>query len=243
MEVFHEQLAIALPRLTAEECEMVDPAFALSQLMPDPLRRAFLDRCAEVGAGLPLADIISVSQTDATPDIRAYHEESARRRRRLKYIRNIFIIEGSVRKEQFSFFKSLPDKVSKYMDAIHDDALKLPRVDVPAFAHQIAEVLGQLGVQYELGRPVGPMGLHVIAKATNPHAERKEIVYECSDLNCYYMDPNGGQSTEPLLIAPIRMRHKLLERMGQKLTHIDVFEWRSMSDAHRVNFMVKLQSL
>merc|ERR1719217_1573660 len=80
MEIYQEQLALAIPRLSAEHCELVSPCLALSQLCNDPLRRAFLDRCAEVGAGQPIADIVNNEQTQAMPDIPSYHEETAKRR-------------------------------------------------------------------------------------------------------------------------------------------------------------------
>merc|ERR1719401_627944 len=54
MDIFQEQLTLAIPRLTAEECELVSPTFAMSQLMPDSLRRSFLERCAKVDAGIAL---------------------------------------------------------------------------------------------------------------------------------------------------------------------------------------------
>lgn len=243
MEVFQEQLTLAIPRLSADVCELVSPVFALSQLMPDPLRRAFLDRCAEVQAGLPLEAIIGVQQTKAQVDIPTYQQDAARRKRRAKYVRNIYIIEASVRKEQFSFFSSLPDKVKAYLDRVHESALKLPKEPEGLLAQQVAEVLNQLGVSCELSRPAGPLGLHVVAKATNPRADCNEIVYECCDLDAYYMDQHAGKNGPPMLTASTRLRQKLLKRMGFDLVRIDIWEWKNMSDAHRVNYMVKLQSL
>jgi hypothetical protein len=243
MEVFQEQLTLAIPRFHADVCELVSPVFALSQLMPDQLRRAFLDRCAEVEAGLPLEAIIGVQQTKAQVDIPTYQQDAARRKRRAKYVRNIYIIEASVRKEQFSFFKSLPEKVTKYLDRVHESALKLPKEPEGVLAQQVAEVLNQLGVSCELSRPAGPLGLHVVAKATNPRADCNEIVYECCDLDAYYMDQHAGKNGPPMLTASTRLRQKLLKRMGINLVPIDVWEWKTMSDAHRVNYMVKLQSL
>lgn len=243
MEVYQEQLALAIPRLSAELCELVSPSLALSQLCNDPLRRAFLDRCAEVGAGQPITDIVNNEHTQAMPDIPSYHEETAKRRRRLKHLRNIYVIEASVRKEHFSFFTSLPEKVRTHLDSLHADALKLPREEITPFARQVAEVLNQLGVDCELSKPCGPLGLHVVAKATNSRADCKEMVYECNDVDSYYSDPQAAKDGAPVLTAPTKLRHKLLPRMGVKLTHVNVWEWRQMSDAHRVNFMVKLQSL
>ncbi|CAE8596164.1 unnamed protein product, partial [Polarella glacialis] len=121
MEVFQEQLAIAIPQLTQEECELVSPALATSQLMHDPLRRAFLERCAQVDAGAKMP----TGGGSAAPDIASYQQEAGDRRRRLKNFRNIFVFEASVRKETFSFFTSLPAEVRTYLDRVHADAAAL----------------------------------------------------------------------------------------------------------------------
>merc|ERR1712072_1057825 len=86
MEVFQEQLALAIPRLTQEECELVCPTLAMSQLMHDPLRRAFLERCAQVVAGDPSG--VYERETCAAPEIATYQKETRRRQRRAKHFRN-----------------------------------------------------------------------------------------------------------------------------------------------------------
>merc|ERR1719486_198932 len=68
MDIYQEQLALAIPRLTQEECELVCPTFAMSQLMHDPLRRAFLERCAQVDAGEPLS-ASGAAGGEVAPDI------------------------------------------------------------------------------------------------------------------------------------------------------------------------------
>eukprot|EP00927_Polykrikos_kofoidii_P025541 TRINITY_DN22926_c0_g1_i1.p1 TRINITY_DN22926_c0_g1~~TRINITY_DN22926_c0_g1_i1.p1 ORF type:complete len:924 (+),score=154.52 TRINITY_DN22926_c0_g1_i1:89-2860(+) len=241
MDVYQEQLAKAIQRLTREECEMVSPTLAMSQLVHDPLRRAFLERCAEVEAGcdLPFGPRLPVG--GPAPEIAQYQREAELLRRRQKNARNVFIIEASVRKETFSFFSSLPAEVRAYLDKIHSHAEKLPHEGPTALTHQVALVLDQLGVSCELERMAGPLGLHIVAKATNPHAEEEEVVYECSDASAYYMVQD--RSAAPELTAFARLRHRLLQRLGKRLTHISIWEWQQMSDAQRVNYMVKLQSL
>mmetsp|Transcript_85717 Transcript_85717/g.135367 ORF Transcript_85717/g.135367 Transcript_85717/m.135367 type:complete len:830 (+) Transcript_85717:68-2557(+) len=240
MEIYQEQLAAAIPRLTAEECELVCPTLAMSQLMHDPLRRAFLERCAQVEAGKPLASDDMVAS--AAPDIAQYQLHADRRRRRAKNLRNIYIIEASVRKETFSFFSSLPQEIRIYLDHLHANAVHLEHEGATTFSSQVAVVLDQLGVSCETNRMSGPLGLHVVAKATNPRADCQEIIYECSDTSAFYrLRPDKG--AVPELTAWSKIRHRLLQRLGVQLTHISIWEWQQMSEAQRVNYMVKVQSL
>lgn len=242
LDVYQEQLALALPLLTKEECELVCPTMAMSPLVNDPLRRAFLERCAQVDAGRPVPSPDDAG-AGACPDIATYQKDADNRRRRMKHFRNIYVIEASVRKEHFSFFTSLPPDVRAYLDGIHTEATKLPHEGSSPLAQQVAAVLDQLGVDCDLARTAGPLGLHVVAKNTNPRVDAAEIVYECSDTLAYYAVPQDDKGASPALTAPARLRHRLLERLGVKMVHIPVWEWRQMSEAHRVNYMVKLQSL
>lgn len=240
LDVFQEQLAVAIPRLTEEECELVDPTLAMSQLMHDPLRRAFLERCAQVEAGrhLPSAGIDT-----AAPDIAEYQHQSEERRRRAKHLRNIYVIEASVRKETFSFFSSLPLEVRAYLDRLRDDCAALQHEGPTAFASQIAAVLDQLGVSCDMRRTAGPLSLSVVAKATNPRAECEEVVYECSDATAYYAVRQDDKGAAPQHTASTKLRHRLLQRLGVQLTHISIWDWQQLSEAQRVNYMVKIQSL
>jgi len=116
MEVYQEQLSLAIPRLTKDECELVCPTLATSQLMPDVLRRSFLERCAQVDAGsLPPAGLGQRGNHSAAPDIAQYQREAEEMRRREKHFRNLYVIEASVRKETFSFFSSLPAEVRTHL--------------------------------------------------------------------------------------------------------------------------------
>eukprot|EP00933_Yihiella_yeosuensis_P054719 TRINITY_DN53239_c0_g1_i1.p1 TRINITY_DN53239_c0_g1~~TRINITY_DN53239_c0_g1_i1.p1 ORF type:complete len:813 (+),score=197.43 TRINITY_DN53239_c0_g1_i1:86-2524(+) len=242
MDVFQEQLTIAIPRFTQEECELVSPAFALSQLMHDPLRRAFLERCAEVDAGAVIPD--GVAQTvGAAPDISQYQKDAEVRRRRVKNFRNIYIIEASVRKETFSFFSSLSAEVRTYLDRVHADMAKLKHEGASAFSAQVAAVLDQLGVSCDIERMAGPLSLHVVAKATIPRADVPEVVYECSDSSSFCAARQDDSGSAPQLTTVAKLRHKLLQRLGIQLCHINIWEWQQMSEAQRVNYMVKLQSL
>mmetsp|Transcript_15296 Transcript_15296/g.41900 ORF Transcript_15296/g.41900 Transcript_15296/m.41900 type:complete len:852 (-) Transcript_15296:126-2681(-) len=244
LDVYQEQLTLAMPNLTQEECELVCPTLAMSQLMPDALRRSYLERCSQVDAGgSPPVGAGQRSSGGAAPDIAQYQREAEQRRRRLKHFRNIFIIEASVRKETFSFFSSLPAEVRTYLDGLHKESAKLPHEGQGALAQQVAAVLDQLGVSCDMKRMAGPLGLHVVAKATNPRADCEEIVYECSDASAFYSVRQDDQGALPEMTAFTKLRHRLLQRLGVKLTHISVWEWQQLSEAQRVNYMVKLQSL
>lgn len=238
MEVYQEQLAVSIPRMTQQECELVSPTLAMSQLMHDPLRRAFLERCAKVDAGQPLPEAPSHS----APNIAEYQRDFANRRTREKHFRNIYIIEASARKETFSFFTSLPPEVRAYLDTLHERATSLQHEGSSLMASQIATVLDQLGVSCDLSRMAGPLGLHVVAKNTNPRNAVEEVVYECSDATAFYAVSTDGKSA-PVHTSYTKLRHKLLQRIGVQLTHIGVWEWQQMSEAQRINYMVKLQSL
>jgi hypothetical protein len=236
MEIYQEQLALAIPRLTQEECELICPTLAMSQLMHDPLRRAFLERCTEVRAGEPLTGPDDVLGSIA-PDIAQYQQSADRRRRRVKNFRNIYIIEASVRKETFSFFSSLPPEVRTYCDRLHTDAALLTHEDNSVFAGQVAAVLDQLGLCCDTGRMAGPVGLHVVAKSG-----QADVVYECSDASFFYQVRRDDRGAVPQLTAWAKIRQRLLQRLGVQLTHINIWEWQQMSEAQRINYMVKLHS-
>lgn len=239
LDVFQEQLAVAIPQLTADECEMVHPTFAMSQLMHDPLRRAFLERCMQVDAGKPLGALPS----DAVPDIAQHQLLTADLRRRTKNFRNIYVNEAAVRKETFSFFSSLPAEVRAYMDKLHACSARFSHEGQSTLVAQVAGVLDQLGVQCDLTRMAGPLSLHIVAKATNPRAELKEVVYECSDATAFYAVRQDDKGKAPQHTSFAKLRHRFVERLGIQLHHIGIWEWQQLSEAQRVNYMVKLQSL
>ena len=60
------------------------------RLLPDALRRSFLERCAAVGAGAPLAP----PEAGAAPEICKYQQDQELYRRRAKSFKNIFVIEA-----------------------------------------------------------------------------------------------------------------------------------------------------
>lgn len=240
VDIFQEQLQKAIPRMTREECEMVHPCLALSALVNDPLRRVFLERCATVGAGF--LDDGAASQQQPTPDIPTFQAQKSAQKQRMRHIKNIYALEASVRKETFSFYSSLPPEVRTYLEGLKERAGKLPAEEPNRLTLQVAEILGQLGVQYSLERKSGPVSLHIVAQGTNPYNGEKERVYECDDVEAYYARKEGDKE-EPVILAATKQRHRLLERMGTHLTHISTWEWQKLGQAQRVNYIVKLHSL
>lgn len=244
VEVFQEQFQRAIPLLSSEECEMVHPCLALSALVNDPLRRLLLERCAAVGSGIldsPVSKVALAGQQGA-PDIPTYRAVEAAQRHRMRHIRNVYALEASVRKESFSFYSSLPAEVRTFLEGLKESAARLP-VDEPSrLTLQVAEILAQLGVQYSLERKAGPIGLHIVAQATNPYNGEKERVYECDDVDAYYARKEC-EKEEPVIVAATKLRHRLLDRMGVHLTHINIWEWQKMGEAQRVNYIVKMHSL
>jgi len=242
MEVFQDQLSIAIPLMSRDDCERVCPTLAMSQLMHDPLRRAFLVRCAQVGAGEgPLPSSAGPAGGPA-PDIATFQKDAVLHRSRLKYYRNIYIVEASVRKETFSFFSSLSLEVRNYLDRLHAASSQLSHDEPSELAQQVATVLEQLGAVCDLRRMAGPLSLHVVTRSTNPSTEGQEVAYECNDASAFYAAPEERNSEAPELTAFSKHRHKLLGRLGWTLKHINAWEWKQMSEANRINYMVKVQS-
>merc|ERR1712157_618999 len=65
----------------------------------------------------------------------------------------------------------------------------------------------------------------------NPH---RRIVYEVNSLHHYY------EATQALT-AEKRLRHRLLGRLGQKLHMVNAEDWRKLTPAQKMTFMLKLQ--
>merc|ERR1719426_508399 len=78
VETFQEEFAIAIPLLAREDCEMASPVFFLT-LLNDKLKRAFLERCAEVQAGLDVP----------------WRSAEAASKSRLEHIGQIYLLELS----------------------------------------------------------------------------------------------------------------------------------------------------
>jgi hypothetical protein len=217
VETFQEEFATAIPQLGREDCEMASPVFVLT-LLNDKLKRAFLERCADVQAGLDVP----------------WRTADAGSKSRLENIGQIYLLELSVRKETFSFYSSLSAEVRAYLDGLHETAPQLPRDPPSTFAEQVGRVLDQLGVQYETSaRKHGALATHVLAEGTN--ITREQVFYECVGEDHYF-----AYSTT--LTPAAKLRQRLFDRLGVKLSYLYVREWSALSEAQRVNHIVKLHS-
>lgn len=234
MDVYQEQIAIAIPSLSQEDCELVTPCLAASPLLPDALRRAFLERCAEVDAGAPLV----APEASATPEIARYQRDAEVYRRRAKHLRNIFVIEASIRKETWAFFSSLPAEVRSYLDRVHERSKELKHPKPLGFAAEVAVVLDHLGVP-TWSTMAGPLEVHLV-QANTPGVEAEDVVYECNEAEAYCAMRQEDRT--PQLTMATKFRHKLLQRLGLQLVHINYWEWSRLSEAQRINYMVKLQA-
>jgi len=236
LAVVQDAMGKLIPSMTAEVCEMVHPCTVLA-VMNDALKRQYLERCAATGAGI----VASRFEADsAAPDINAHAAAREAQRRRDKRIRNVYTTEFCIRKESFSFFSSLPQEVRAHLGKLKEGAEQLPVEESGGLAGQVAEILSQLGVSYRMGVNCGPFQLHIVAEGTNPLGE-KTRVYECNETSAYYATEHAAVE-EPALTAETKLRQRLLQRMGVKVTVIDAWQWRGMSEAQRINHLVKLHS-
>lgn len=234
VDLYHEELTRALPTMTRAELEAASPSLVLT-LFNDKLRRAYLDRCLEVGAGMDIPSAADSRWADKqAPDVKEFNEEMEARRKRLKHLSNIYTTELSVRKETFSFYASLGNEMKMYLDSLHEAASSLPAEEPSNLARQVGSVLEQLGVDFELSARQGPVCLHICAQGTNLSGS-KQVVYECVDSDMVY---HGTHTLTP----SSKLRHRLIERMGFKLTMIYAWEWLKLSESERVNTVVKLHS-
>jgi hypothetical protein len=231
VDTYQEEMATVIPALSREDCEIASPVLVLT-LFNDKLKRAFLERCQEVQAGM---DVPWRKDPEAVaPDLVARQEKEDRRMRRRKHVENVYLLEQSIRKETFSFFSSLPAEVRAYLDGLHETAAELPREIPSSFAAEVGGILDQLGVQYKLAeRAHGALSTHVLAEGTN--ITREQVHYECVGAEQYF-----AYST--VLTPAAKLRHRLFDRLGVKLTMLYVSEWQSLSDAQKVNRIVKLHS-
>jgi hypothetical protein len=231
VETYQDEMARAIPNLSRDHCEQTSPVLVLA-FFNDKLKRAFLERCAEVQAGMDVP--WRAAEAEVAPDLEQRSAAEEARRRRCKHIANVYVLEQSVRKETFSFYSSLPVDVRAYLDGLHESAGELPTPAPSAFATEVGGILEQLGVQFRLSaRAHGALDTHVLAEGTN--ITREPVHYECIGEESYF----AHTST---LTPAAKLRHRLFERLGVKLTKLYMSDWQNLSEAQRVNTIVKLHS-
>jgi len=96
----------------------------------------------------------------------------------------------------------------------------------------VSACLNHLGIEHENGVLCGPFLLDIVAlDMVNPS---NRIVYEVNSSHHYY------EGTETI-ISDKRLRHRMLQRQGQKLHMVHAPEWTALSSAHKMTFLLKLQ--
>lgn len=89
-----------------------------------------------------------------------------------------------------------------------------------------------MGIEHENGVVTGPFLLDVVAKdMVNPS---RRIIYEVNS-------PHHFFEATKALVAEKRLRHRLLSRLGHQLHMINAADWRPLSAAAKMTFILKIQ--
>mmetsp|Transcript_52307 Transcript_52307/g.124809 ORF Transcript_52307/g.124809 Transcript_52307/m.124809 type:complete len:1096 (+) Transcript_52307:135-3422(+) len=246
VEHFLRHIEHRIEELDASLCCQVSPIF-VSSYMTDAVRRAYLKRCAELQAGFhgDLDECRNLAQTEFI--MRKEHHSvltslPAYVGRYLEKMRKHASFEkwGTV---------SLPPPVapngpkgnhkSDISYALQMKATTQPvtgsnRADVfsSEMHRDVSACLTHLGIEHENGVLCGPYLLDIVAlDMVNPS---KRLVYEVNAEHHYY------EGTEQLT-AEKRLRHRMIGRLGQKLHMVHASEWRPLSAAQKMNYLLKLQ--
>merc|ERR1711972_968439 len=96
----------------------------------------------------------------------------------------------------------------------------------------VSACLTHLGIEHENGVLCGPYLLDIVAMDMVTPAKR--IVYEINSAHHYY---EGTQA----LTAEKRLRQRMLGRLGQNLHMVNAQEWRPLTAAQKITFILKVQ--
>ena len=96
----------------------------------------------------------------------------------------------------------------------------------------MSRCLSHLGIEHENGVVSGPFLLDVVAKDMVNCSRR--IIYEVNSPHHFF---EGTKA----LVAEQRLRHRLLQRLGHRLHMINAAEWRPLSAAAKMTFILKIQ--
>merc|ERR1712032_492448 len=244
VEHFLRHMEHRIEELDAELCGMVTPLF-IANYMSDSLRRAYLRRCAEMQAGFqgPTYELRNLACTELV--LRKEHHSflvsmPAYVGRFLEKVKQHATFDkwGSVTLPP----KAAPDGPKGAHAA--DMSLSLQHKASTATGGQRGDVfnsdmhrdvsacLTHLGIEHENGVLCGPYLLDIVALDMENPAKR--IVYEINSPHHYY---EGTRA----LIAEKRLRHRMLSRLGQKLHHVTADDWRALTAAQKMTFILKLQ--
>jgi hypothetical protein len=245
VEYFLRHIEHRMHDLDATLCCLVAPIF-VDQYMNDALRRAYLGRCAETHAGFqcPLEDARNIACTELVlrkehhslvvslpPHVMRYLDKVQRHAQFDKWgavtIPSTVAPDGPKGSERAEMNLSLQLKAStaagagKQADVFSSDMHR-----------DVSACLTHLGVDHENGVLAGPYLLDIVAQ--DMVTPSKRIVFEVNSPHHYY---EGTQQ----LTADKRLRHRMINRLGHKLHHVNAEEWKKLTPAQKMTFLLKLQ--
>jgi len=244
VEHFLRHMEHRVEELDATLCCQVSPVF-VANYMSDALRRAYLKRCAEMQAGFhgPLYELRNLACTELL--LRKEHHSflvslPAYVGRFLEKVRQHAAFDkwGSVTLPP----ASAPDgpkgchrsEMSASLQMKASTATGGQRGDVfnSEMHRDVSACLTHLGIEHENGVLCGPYLLDIVALDMENPAKR--IVYE---INC----PHHYYESTKVLTAEKRLRHRMLGRLGQRLHMVNADEWRPLTAAQKMTFILKMQ--
>jgi len=244
VEHFLRHMEHRMNELDATLCCLVSPVF-VDLYANDAIRRAYLCRCAETQAGFQggLEEARNVACTELV--LRKEHHSllvslPAHVTRYLDKLK---------RHAQFDKWGAVtlpasvaPDGPKGNQRAEMNFSLQLKssnascgtQADVFSsdMHRDISACLSHLGVDHENGVVAGPYLLDIVAQDMVSPAKR--IVFEVNSAHHYY---EGTQQ----LTADKRLRHRMINRLGHKLHMVNAQEWKKLSAAQKMTYMLKLQ--
>lgn len=244
VEHFLRHIEHRIEELDGALCCLVSP-LCVSTYMSDSLRCAYMKRCAETQAGFHAEehDLRNMTFTElllrkehhsfvsALPTFVGRYLEKVRRHAQFD--------QWSAAAVPQALAPSGPrgsdrEEVTQAMQKKSSAAAGGSSADV--FSSQmhrdVSACLTHLGIVHENGALCGPFLLDIVATdMVNP---AKRIVYEVNSPHHYY------EGTEQLT-AEKRLRHRLLGRLGQKLHMVSAHDWRPLTSAQKMKFILELQ--
>jgi len=245
VEHFLRHMEHRIEELDADLCCLVSTLFVVNY-MGDSLRRAYLKRCAETQAGFqgPTYELRNLACTELA--IRKEHHsfavslpayvgrflEKVRQHAQFDKWGSVVLPpavapDGPKGSQRADMSVSLLRKASTATGGQRGDVFNSD------MHRDVSACLTHLGIEHENGVLCGPYLLDVVAlDMVNPH---RRIVYEVNSPHHYY---EGTQA----LTAEKRLRHRMLVRLGHKKLHmVNAEDWRLLTAAQKMTFLLKLQ--
>mmetsp|Transcript_46683 Transcript_46683/g.92902 ORF Transcript_46683/g.92902 Transcript_46683/m.92902 type:complete len:900 (+) Transcript_46683:69-2768(+) len=244
VEHFLRHMEHRIEELDADLCSEVSPVF-IANYMSDALRRAYLKRCAEVQAGFHSTtfELRNLACTElvlrkehhsflvSLPDYVGRYLDKVRQHAAFDKWGSVVLPpavapDGPKGGHRSEMSASLQKKASTASGGQRGDVFNSD------MHRDVSACLTHLGIEHENGVLCGPYLLDIVALDMENPAKR--IVYEINSPHHYY---EGTRA----LIAEKRLRHRMLSRLGQKLHHVTADDWRALTAAQKMTFILKLQ--